>query len=72
MGAQIVRVFFRELRKHIGKIRRKLAKQDESKVEEGDLMPDHVPMILSITPKYAVGQGIGYIKGKSAVHLVCM
>ena len=32
-------------------------------------MPDHVHMLLSIPPKYAVGQVVGYIKGKSAIHL---
>ena len=33
------------------------------------LMPDHVPMMISIPPKYAVSQVIGFIKGKSAIHL---
>jgi transposase IS200 family protein len=32
-------------------------------------MPDHVHMMTSIPPKYAVSQVIGYIKGKSAIHL---
>ena len=32
-------------------------------------MPDHVQMMISIPPKYAVSQVIGYIKGKSAIHL---
>jgi len=32
-------------------------------------MPDHVHMMISIPPKYAVAQVIGYIKGKSAIHL---
>ena len=40
-----------------------------SKVEEGHLMPDHVHMLLSIPPKYAVSQVVGFIKGKSAIHL---
>ena len=51
------------------KVFRKLALQKESKVEEGHLMPDHVHMLLSIPPKYAVSQVVGYIKGKSAIHL---
>ena len=37
-------------------------------MEEGHLMADHVHMLLSIPPKYAVAQVIGYIKGKSAIH----
>jgi len=32
-------------------------------------MADHVHMLISIPPKYAVAQVIGYIKGKSAIHL---
>ena len=32
-------------------------------------MPDHVHMMISIPPKYAVSQVIGFIKGKSAIHL---
>src|ERR1700739_57105 len=58
-----------ELRKHLGEVFRKLALQKESRVEEGHLMPDHVHMMLSIPPKYAVSQVVGYIKGKSAIHL---
>jgi hypothetical protein len=32
-------------------------------------MPDHVHMLISIPPKYSVAQVIGYIKGKSAIHV---
>ena len=48
---------------------RKLAQQKESRIEEGHLMPDHVHMMISIPPKYAVSQVVGFIKGKSAIHL---
>ena len=57
------------LRKHLGEVFRRLAEQKESRVEEGHLMPDHVHMLLKIPPKYAVSQVVGYIKGKSAIHL---
>ena len=63
------KALYRELRRHLGEVFRKLALQKESKVEEGHLMPDHVHMLLSIPPKYAVSQVVGYIKGKSAIHL---
>lgn len=33
------------------------------------MMVDHVHMLKSIPPKYSVSQVIGYIKGKSAIHL---
>ena len=32
-------------------------------------MPDHVHMMLRIPPKYAVSQVVGFMKGKSAIHL---
>lgn len=57
------------LRKHLGEVFHRLAGQKESRIEEGHLMPDHVHMLISIPPKYAVSQVIGYIKGKSAIHL---
>jgi len=41
----------------------------ESEVLEGHLMPDHVHMLISIPPKYAVAQVVGFIKGKSAIHI---
>jgi putative transposase len=60
---------FRQLRQHLGEVFRKLASQKESRVEEGHLMSDHVHMMLAIPPKYAVSQVVGFIKGKSAIHL---
>jgi putative transposase len=48
---------------------RKLASLKKSRIEEGQLMPDHVHMMISIPPKYAVSQVVGFIKGKSAIHL---
>ena len=58
-----------ELRKHLGEVFRRLALQKESRIEEGHLMPDHVHMMIRIPPKYAVSQVVGFIKGKSAIHL---
>jgi putative transposase len=58
-----------ELRKHLGKGFRRLAEQKESRIEEGHLLPDHVHMMIAIPPKYAVAQVVGFIKGKSAIHL---
>ena len=57
------------LRVHLGEVFRSLAEQKESRVEEGHLMIDHVHMLISIPPKYAVAQVIGFIKGKSAIHI---
>jgi putative transposase len=63
------KTLYGELRRHLGEVFRKLAAQKESRIEEGHLMPDHVHMMISIPPKYAVSQVVGYIKGKSAIHL---
>ena len=56
-----------QLRQYLGEVFRRLAEQKESRIEEGHLMPDHVHMMISIPPKYAISQVIGFIKGKSAV-----
>jgi putative transposase len=58
-----------ELRRELGEIFRELAKQKEIKIEEGHLLPDHMHMMLSIPPKYSVAQVVGFIKGKSAIHI---
>lgn len=63
------KTLYGQLRKHLGEVFRQLASQRESRVEEGHLMPDHVHMLVSIPPKYAVSQVVGFIKGKSAIHL---
>ena len=63
------KTLYLELRRHLGEVFHKLAVQKESKIEEGHLMPDHVHMLISIPPKYAVSQVVGFIKGKSAIHL---
>ena len=63
------KTLYGELRQHLGEVFRKLAEQKESRIEEGHLMPDHVHMMIAIPPKYAVSQVVGFIKGKSAIHL---
>ena len=60
---------YEQLRRHLGDVFHKLAKQKESRIEEGHWMPDHVHMLISIPPTYAVSQVVGYIKGKRAIHL---
>ena len=63
------KLLYGELRQHLGEVFRKLGLQKESRIEEGHLMPDHVHMMISIPPKYAFSQVVGFIKGKSAIHL---
>ena len=63
------KTLYGQVRKYLGEVFRDLARAKESEVLEGHLMPDHVHMLISIPPKYAVAQVIGYIKGKSAIQI---
>jgi len=63
------KVLYGQLRSYLGEVFRELARQKESRIEEGHLQADHVHMLLSIPPKYAVAQVVGYVKGKSAIHI---
>ena len=63
------KVLYEDLRRHPGVILRELAMQRESSILEGHLMPDHIHMLVSIPPKYSVAQVVGFIKGKSAIHI---
>ncbi len=60
---------YKELRQYLGEVFRALAAQRECRIEEGHLMPDHVHMRISVPPKYAVAQVIGFLKGKTAIHI---
>ena len=63
------KMIYGALRKHLGEIFHELARQRECKVVEGHLMLDHVHICLSVPPKYAVSNVVGYIKGKSAISI---
>jgi putative transposase len=61
------KTLFGQTRQHIGEVFHKLAGQKESRIEQGHLQPDHVHILISIPPKYAMSQVVGFIKGKSAI-----
>ena len=63
------KAIFGALRRHLGEVFRDLARHKEAEVVEGHLMPDHVHMCLSIPPKIAVANVVGYMKGKSAITI---
>jgi len=63
------KVLYGQLRRHLGEVFRRLARQKESEIEEGHMAADHVHMMIAIPPKYSVAQVIGFIKGKSAIHI---
>ena len=56
-----------EIRCYLGPVFHELAQQKGCKILEGHMVQDHVHMLISIPPKYAVSQIVGYIKGKSAI-----
>jgi putative transposase len=58
-----------DLRRYLGEVFRDLAQRRECEILEGHLMADHAHMLISIPPKYAVSQVVGFIKGKSAIHI---
>lgn len=63
------KVTYKGLRRHLGDVVHELASQRESRIEEGHLMCDHVHLLISIPPKYSVAQVMGFLKGKSAIHI---
>ena len=58
-----------QMRKSLGMLFKELASQRECAIFEGHLQPDHVHILISIPPKYAVAQVVGYLKGKSAIYI---
>ena len=63
------KLLYGQLRKSVGEVLRGLAQQKESLILEGHLMADHVHVLISIPPKYSVAQVVGFMKGKSAIHI---
>lgn len=61
------RLIFGKLRTDIGKILRELCKRKEVEIIEAQACPDHIHMLLSIPPKLAVSDFMGYLKGKSSL-----
>lgn len=57
------------IRQHLGGVIRELARQGESQVLEEHVCPDPAHVYIAIPPKYAVAQVVGYIKGKSTIHI---
>ena len=60
---------FGVVRRELGEVFHRLAEQKSCRIEEGHIMPDHVHMLISIPPKLSVSSVVGYIKGKSAIHV---
>ena len=63
------KIIYNQLRKDIMQILKDLCKWKGIEIIEGNMMPDHVHMPVSIPPKYSISQIMGYIKGKSAMMI---
>lgn len=63
------KALYAHIRPYLGEVFHERARHKESRIEEGSLRIDHVHMLISIPPKYAVSSVVGYIKGKSAIHI---
>ncbi len=61
------KVLYGKIRQFLGSVFHELASQRNSKILKGSMVQDHVHMLISIPPKYAVAEVIGYLKGKSAI-----
>ena len=58
-----------KLKSDIGKILRTLCEYKEVEIIEAHAMKDHIHMLLSIPPKFAVSSFMGYLKGKSSLMI---
>lgn len=63
------KVIYGKLRKDIGKILRMLCDYKHVEIIEGHAIPDHIHMLVSIPPKLAVADFMGYLKGKSTLMI---
>ena len=63
------KILYGRLRSYLGEVFHNLSSHRESKILEGHMMIDHVHMLIEIPPKYPIAKVIGYIKGKSSIHV---
>jgi len=63
------KAIYGHLRKYLGEVFKDLALQSESEILEGHLLGDHAHILIAIPPQYSVAQVVGYMKGKSAIHI---
>ena len=63
------KIIYYQLRVDIREIIKDLCKWKGVTIIEGHLMSDHVHLLLSIPPKYAVSDIMGYLKGRSSMMI---
>ncbi len=63
------KVIYNQYRNSLHEILRRLCEYMGDKIIDGELMADHVHMLVLIPPKIAVSSFMGYLKGKSALMM---
>ena len=63
------KAIYGELKKDIGVIFRKLCKEMKVEIIEAEACPDHIHMLVSISPYMSVAQFVGTLKSKSALMI---
>ena len=63
------KVIYKELRKDIGEILRKLCNEMKVEIIEAEACPDHIHMLVSIPPYMSIAQFVGTLKSKSALMI---
>ena len=63
------KAIYKDLRKDIGEIFRKLCKELKVEIIEAEACVDHIHMLVSIPPYMSVAQFVGTLKSKSALMI---
>jgi REP-associated tyrosine transposase len=63
------KIIYYKLRNDIKEIIKDLCKWKGVEIIEGHMMPDHIHLLLSISPKTSISSFMGYLKGKSAMMI---
>lgn len=64
------KIIYQQISKDIGSIIRTLCARKGVEIIEAAAMPDHIHLYISIPPKYAVSDFMGYLKGKSSLMIL--
>ena len=63
------KVIYKQIRKDIGEIFRKLCNEMKVEIIEAEACVDHIHMLVSIPPYMSVAQFVGTLKSKSALMI---
>lgn len=63
------KIIYKELRRDIIEIIKKLCKEMKVEIIEGEACPDHIHLLVSIPPYMSIAQFVGTLKRKSALMI---